>query len=416
MSGQSKHFFIITKLLTFFVIISIFNPCGNLACKQSQSADDAGQNEITTAQTPGNGTTISQPNSETTQTPSEKQPLDPVVQQPESSSPLLTILSIIDGKVWVQKKGGLDWVLGEEGMTLDVKDKIKTDAGSSATIVFFEGSVIELQGETEIGIDQLGVLSGDSTIIKVKQDIGTTISRVKKLIDPESIYEIETIAAVVGVRGTTMKVSVADDGVTVVENIEGLVSVVAQGQEVAISEGERSTIIPGEAPGPSQSVPPGPITVELAYDTGNPTSSVALGNQGHGYLVRFSAPGTPFTINRVRVYGNLYGTGYEDKQFVLRITNTALEPILDNSYSCSLFSRTPSWIDIIIPDLFINGDFGIEVFTNSLGTGGIAIFYDSSVANQHSGEIQDWAKEEWKLAIPRGTTNWMIRVVGTYLP
>ncbi len=327
---------------------------------------------------------------------------------------LQNIVSTIDGNAWVQKSNSPDWIAATPGMKLDAGDKVKTDIDSSVAIVLFEGSVVELESGTEVELFKLLKGKGNATTIKISQSIGTTISRVKKLVDPESIFEIETTAAVVGVRGTTMKVSVVEDGTTVVENIEGLVGVVAQGAEVIIPAGKMSTIIPGEPPSPPQ--PAGPQTVELTYDSGKASASIALGNVGHGYLVRFSPPGTPFTIDKVRMYGSLYGTGYEDKQFVLRITDATFDLIMDNSYPCSLFPRVASWIDIDIPDIVVNGDFYVEIFTNSIGTGGIAIFYDFTIPNQHSSELQDWTKEEWKLAIPRETTNWMIRVVGQLLP
>jgi hypothetical protein len=106
------------------------------------------------------------------------------------------------------KPGEKEWSRGEAGTTLGVDYKIKTAANGHATLTFFEGSIIELEGNTEIGLAELG-MAGTSSTIKLKQTIGETISRVKKLADPASRYEIETPAAVAAVRGTTMYVSVS---------------------------------------------------------------------------------------------------------------------------------------------------------------------------------------------------------------
>ena len=163
----------------------------------------------------------------------------------------LTILSIAGGSVLVMKSGDGSWLSGEVGMTLEEDYRIKTGAGGRATITFFEGSTIELEGGTEILLAELGI-DGTASQIGIEQSLGRTISRVKKLVDPASSYEVETAAAVAAVRGTEFYVSVARNGTTVVGNIEGLGSVTAQGVEVELDEGERTTVEPGEPPAPPE--------------------------------------------------------------------------------------------------------------------------------------------------------------------
>ncbi len=153
-------------------------------------------------------------------------------------------------------------------MTLEVNDRIKTETGSQATITFFEGSTVELDGDTEITLAELD-MAGTASTIRLKQDVGKTISRVKKLIDPASRYEVETAAALAAVRGTTMSVDVDEDGVTIVGNIEGLVSVIARGVEVELPQGTRSTIVPGESPGQPQPETP-PLTSSAPARTPTP--------------------------------------------------------------------------------------------------------------------------------------------------
>jgi hypothetical protein len=173
-----------------------------------------------------------------------------------ASSPL-TVLSIIEGDVLIMKPGEKEWSRGEAGTTLGVDCKIKTAANGHATLTFFEGSIIELEGNTEIGLAELG-MAGTSSTIKLKQTIGETISQVKKLADPASRYEIETPAAVAAVRGTTMYVSVSADGTTIVGNIEGSVVVIVQGVKTTIPAGMHVTIEPGKQPGlPEPGATPG---------------------------------------------------------------------------------------------------------------------------------------------------------------
>jgi hypothetical protein len=134
----------------------------------------------------------------------------------------LTILSITDGNVSVMKAGTDSWTEAEIGMPLEVGDSIKTGDDSSAKITFFDGSTIELQAGTEIEIAAL-YISADtgSTTITLEQTIGNTISRVTKLLDPASRYEVETPSGAAAVRGSAMQVYVIEDGTTWITNIEG---------------------------------------------------------------------------------------------------------------------------------------------------------------------------------------------------
>jgi len=160
----------------------------------------------------------------------------------------LTILSVTGGKVLVMKPGETEWVSGVQGMTLGVDYKIKTQSGGHAAVTFFEGSTIELEGSTEISLSELA-LDGTASHIGIEQTLGKTVSRVQKLIDPESSYEVETVSAIAAVRGTEFYVSVTRSGTTTVGSTEGEVVVAAQGVEVELAEGERTTVSPGKPPG-----------------------------------------------------------------------------------------------------------------------------------------------------------------------
>jgi hypothetical protein len=164
-----------------------------------------------------------------------------------------TVLSIVGGSVHVLKTGTQDWSIGDENMILQTGDKIKTDPGARATITFFDGSIIDLNGDTEITLDKLsGKTASSAKIIQITQEIGETTSRVVKLVDPASRYEINTLSAVAAVRGSTMVVQVTPDNMTQVYNIEGSISITAQGQEVMIPVGSVSSAKPGAAPSPPQ--------------------------------------------------------------------------------------------------------------------------------------------------------------------
>jgi hypothetical protein len=161
----------------------------------------------------------------------------------------LTILSITEGSVSVMRAGTSTWIEAQVGMSLEPGDSVKTGDDSSAIITFFDGSAIELQAGTEIEIASLDISTDTgSTSITLEQTIGNTISRVTKLVDPASRYEVETPTGVAAVRGSVMQVYVIEDGTTWAINLEGDIWAVAQGVELQVPEGRQSITRPGQPP------------------------------------------------------------------------------------------------------------------------------------------------------------------------
>jgi hypothetical protein len=161
----------------------------------------------------------------------------------------LTVLSITEGNVSVMKAGTGSWTEAQAGMSLEPGDSVKTGDNSTAEITFFDGSTIELEAGTEIEIASLDISTDTgSTTITLEQTIGNTISRVTKLVDPASHYEVETPTGVVAVRGSVMQVYVIEDGTTWAINLKGDIRAVAQGVEVQIPEGRQCITRPGQPP------------------------------------------------------------------------------------------------------------------------------------------------------------------------
>jgi len=176
-----------------------------------------------------------------------------------------SILTGLSGSVTVLPTGSTIWTEAQVGMNLTSGDRLSTGANSSALITFFEGSTIELQSDTEVGIEELTTtLETQSTAISLEQTIGNTRSRVEKLIDPISRYEITTPSGSAVVRGTEFTVEVFLDGTTVVTVIDGSLLVVARVKvvvsqkgggvmttqiiEVPLSAGEQTTFSPSTPP------------------------------------------------------------------------------------------------------------------------------------------------------------------------
>lgn len=105
-----------------------------------------------------------------------------------------------------------------------------------------------------------------------------------------SPFKVETPVAVVGVRGTTFGVNVAPDGKTSIQTIEGVVGIVAAGEEIQLEKGRFSIINPTEKPSATQPIPAlsqlqvthllrlSPTTVQLRGEV-DPMDLVYIDNQ-----------------------------------------------------------------------------------------------------------------------------------------
>jgi VCBS repeat-containing protein len=161
-----------------------------------------------------------------------------------SDSSALTILSITEGDVFVMKAGTDHWTEATIETTLGIGDTVKTGDDSGAEITFFDGSTIELEAGTQIEITSLDS-SPDTGMrtITLMQTIGTTISRVTKLLDPASSYAVETPSGVAAVRGSTMIVRIVfndpnyEDGTVLIANLEGHIYWIGDGEELQLPEG-----------------------------------------------------------------------------------------------------------------------------------------------------------------------------------
>jgi hypothetical protein len=168
-----------------------------------------------------------------------------------STSSTLTIFSITQGDVFVMKAGTDEWTEATVEMPLQVGDTIKTGDDSGAEITFFDGSTIELEAGTQIEITSLdNSTDTDAKTITLMQTIGTTVSRVTKLLDPASTYAVETPSGVAAVRGSTLIVRIVfddpnyEDGTVLMTCIEGDIWVIWNGVEVQILEGYTCVIRP----------------------------------------------------------------------------------------------------------------------------------------------------------------------------
>jgi hypothetical protein len=216
-------------------------------------------------------------------------------------------LSVFSGSIEIQAAEETSWQQGADGMTLSAGDRIRTAANSSALLTFFEGSTIKLEPETDVQIQQVERAQDESVRITLKQWLGRTWSRVVKMAGPGSHYEIETPSATAVVRGTLFSTSVDEAGSTEVATTSGLVSVVAEGEEVYLPPNQKTEVQVGSPPLQPDTVPAirnelvvrvdMPAVASLCDPTGSSTGTLATGlsfNQIAGSLSSIPTEGTQY--------------------------------------------------------------------------------------------------------------------------
>jgi len=157
-------------------------------------------------------------------------------------------ISSVSGTVQVVRSGSTESVKATNGMELAVGDTITTGSDGSAKLTFFDGSVMEIKASSEILINELSTASTGSTSVSLMEQVGSTINRVAKLVDSASKYEVETLAAVAVVRGTTFDLVVQQTGFTTLKSEEGSVSFTAAGVTVTVNKGFQSSAAVGGTP------------------------------------------------------------------------------------------------------------------------------------------------------------------------
>jgi len=216
--GRSKHF--IYWVLFFVMVISL--PIGIMGCR-SPIASPEEPTTLPTTPTP-------------TSTPTPANTPAPAHESAPPDNPLAKIAEIT-GDVLMKKADTVSWIEAKVDESLKPGDSVKTSDKSKALILFFEGSAIELAPNTEIRISKLSINEETkSTTIELWQEIGKTKSRVEKLIDSDSLYQINTPHTAAVVRGSTGDVTVFAD-YTQIFNIEGHWYALVNGELVIIPEG-----------------------------------------------------------------------------------------------------------------------------------------------------------------------------------
>ena len=141
----------------------------------------------------------------------------------------------------VEALTGTSRVAVEPGDRVGAGTTIITKADSYCELQF--GGTISVRVEPDTQFQCGSVAIGDKTAaVSGELTAGAILAKVKKLTGSD--LQVQTPAAVVGVRGTAFKVSVSGE-VTTVTVSEGTVNVTRDGTTVDVGEGQRAEAAPG---------------------------------------------------------------------------------------------------------------------------------------------------------------------------
>jgi hypothetical protein len=174
---------------------------------------------------------------------------------------------------------------------------------------------------------------------------------------------------------------------------------------------------------------------ELKYDGGFAKDYLGLDKPATGYLVSFAPPSTQFVINNIRMMGFVYGgKGVMIRDIDVQVWDNNMKllhsevldvkkfPQLSFLLSNDLESKG-GWVDLYVPDIKVDGNFYVHIYTGVTTGQGFRMGVDSSVVNTHSDiTIRDekgldvpvaiWPYPAAKWYGDKSKVNWMVRVSG----
>ncbi|MCX7967719.1 MAG: FecR family protein [Armatimonadetes bacterium] len=115
-------------------------------------------------------------------------------------------LVAFNGQVWVQRASSQNWVAAEANMALRDKDLVRTGANGTATLVFPDGSAIQLEPNTEFEVRLIDFFRGGIRDRSFMVRMGALTAYVSQFFGAKSQAAVCTPTAVAAVRGTGFRV------------------------------------------------------------------------------------------------------------------------------------------------------------------------------------------------------------------
>jgi hypothetical protein len=151
----------------------------------------------------------------------------------------------LKGIVQTRHEDETQWQPARLHQLLGREHRVRTGTGSSARLLFFDVSTVDLEEETEVSIAQVAKRRGGNGIdVALNMWFGNMAVRAVRFVDPSSSFRIDTPTASTVVRGARFTMQVAEDGTTQIDVEEGRAEVEVNGDTVVLVMGERITLDP----------------------------------------------------------------------------------------------------------------------------------------------------------------------------
>ena len=153
---------------------------------------------------------------------------------------------------------------------------VNTGANSAARFIFRDKTMLSVGANSSVTLDNF-VFDADSAKSQVALSMSKGVMRFVSGNLPKRVYSIRTPTALIGIRGTTLVVTVAANGLTSVTVVEGAATVTASGATTTVNSGFTSTVSQGAPPTPPSPSPPAPPQVQSMQASLGPEPGAATG-------------------------------------------------------------------------------------------------------------------------------------------
>lgn len=157
------------------------------------------------------------------------------------------ILEQVRGEVRIFSAEGV-MRLGQAGMVVGAGEIVESKAQSSARILLWDESVIELKADSRIELNDSRANPG--AVSSVLLYFGRLWAEMAGSQEGDTVFEVVTATAVAGVRGTAFSAAVGIDGATRVGVERGEMVIEGEGGSVKLRAEEETVVELGLAPGP----------------------------------------------------------------------------------------------------------------------------------------------------------------------
>jgi hypothetical protein len=139
-----------------------------------------------------------------------------------------------------------DWHFVTSGEEVLQGQRIRTYAGSSAALVFYEGSRTAIGSDADLILTHLDGSWGSALQVQLNQTSGETLNDVVPLKGLGSFFLVDTPSGEASVHGTSFNVDVGSDGQALFAVTHGKVQVKTAKSEVSLLSGQAVSVLPGD--------------------------------------------------------------------------------------------------------------------------------------------------------------------------